>query len=80
GYYWEVERSSFLRALKGIGRQAPDYAGKSLHAAAKAVGEFGYVAQWAGQGAPLARCLPAAELIARLRSEMERAWADRLPS
>src|SRR5438874_13229711 len=38
----------------------PDYpiaydAGKALHAAAKANGEFGYGAQWAGQGAPRAR-------------------------
>jgi nitronate monooxygenase len=53
----------------------PDYpiaydAGKALHAAAKTAGEFGYGAQWAGQGAPLARALPAAELVARLRSEM----------
>ncbi|MBA4066839.1 MAG: nitronate monooxygenase [Isosphaera sp.] len=59
----------------------PDYpiaydAGKALHAAAKAKGEFGYGAQWAGQGAPLARALPAAELVARLRDEMEQA---RLP-
>ena len=48
--------------------------------AAKAAGEFGYGAQWAGQGAPLARSLPAAELIAQLRSEMEQALADRLPA
>ena len=55
----------------------PDYpiaydAGKALHAAAKTKGEFGYGAQWAGQGAPLARAMPAAELVARLRSEMEK--------
>ena len=61
----------------------PDYpiaydAGKALHAAAKATGEFGYGAQWAGQGAPLARAMPAAELVARLRSEMEKALSDRL--
>ena len=61
----------------------PDYpiaydAGKALHAAAKAAGEFGYGAQWAGQGAPLARASPAAELVARLRSEMEKALSDRL--
>ena len=54
----------------------PDYptaydAGKALHAAARAKGEFGYGAQWAGQGAPLARALPAAELVARLRDEIE---------
>jgi nitronate monooxygenase len=59
----------------------PDYplaysAGKALHAAAKAHGEFGYGAQWAGQGAPLARAIPAAELVARLSSELKAAWAD----
>jgi nitronate monooxygenase len=46
--------------------------------AAKAAGEFGYGAQWAGPGAPLARALPAAELVARLRGEMEQALAGRL--
>ena len=45
-------------------------AGKALHAAAKARGEFGYGAQWAGQGAPLARTLPAAELVEVLAAEM----------
>ena len=54
----------------------PDYpvaydAGKALNAAAKAVGEFGFGAQWAGQGAPLARTLPAADLIATLVAEMD---------
>ncbi|MET0137508.1 MAG: nitronate monooxygenase, partial [Sphingobium sp.] len=34
-------------------------AGKALIAAAKAQGEWGYGAQWAGQGAPLARSMPA---------------------
>src|SRR3954471_14825905 len=51
-------------------------AGKALHAAARSKGDFGYGAQWAGQGAPLARSLPAAELVARLKEEMEQA---RLP-
>lgn len=56
----------------------PDYpvaydVGKALHAAAKGTGEFGYGAQWAGQGAPLARAMPTAELMARLRSELEAA-------
>src|SRR5437763_3583607 len=75
----------FTALAAGVRREAiPDYpiaydAGKALHAAAKAAGEFGYGAQWAGQGAPLARALPAAELVARLRSEMDRALADRLP-
>ena len=53
----------------------PDYpiayhAGKALHAAASARGEHGYGAQWAGQGAPLARAMPAAELVATLAREM----------
>lgn len=50
-------------------------AGKALNAAAKAAGEPGFGAHWAGQGAPLARALPAAALVAELRSEMERALA-----
>jgi nitronate monooxygenase len=54
---------------------APDYPiaydlGKSLHAAAKAKGDFGFGAQWAGQGAPLSRAMPAADLVATLMREM----------
>lgn len=45
-------------------------AGKALHAAGKARGEFGYGAQWAGQGAPLARVLPAAQLMGVLAGEL----------
>lgn len=53
----------------------PDYpiaydAGKALNAAAKAQGEGGYGAQWAGQGAPLARALPAADLVRAIAAEM----------
>ena len=44
-------------------------AGKSLHAAAKATGDFGYGAQWAGQGAPLARSLSVGRLMAELIAE-----------
>jgi nitronate monooxygenase len=44
-------------------------AGKALNAAAKAAGEAGYGAQWAGQGAPLARALPAAQLVRLLEDE-----------
>ena len=55
----------------------PDYpvaydAGKALNAAAKAAGDYGFGAQWAGQGAPLARAMPAAHLIAALVEEMRR--------
>jgi nitronate monooxygenase len=54
----------------------PDYpiayhAGKALNAVAKESGHGGYGAQWAGQGAPLARFMPAADLIAQLQFEME---------
>ena len=53
----------------------PDYPiaydlGKALHAAGKRAGEYGYGAQWAGQGAPLARTLAAAELVRTLVAEM----------
>ncbi len=44
--------------------------GKALHAAAKAKGEFGFGAQWAGQGAPLSRPMPAAELVKLLAQEL----------
>ena len=58
-------------------RQIPAYpitydAGKALNAAAKAAHEAGYGAQWAGQGAPLARKLPAAQLVASLAEELRR--------
>ena len=57
-------------------REIPAYpvtydAGKALNAAAKAKGESGYGAQWAGQGAPLARALPAADLVGTLIEEMK---------
>ncbi len=62
-------------------RQVPSYpiaydAGKTLNAAAKAAHEAGYGAQWAGQGAPLARELPAAELVAVLAAELRHVFSD----
>ncbi len=45
-------------------------AGKALHAAAKVTGDFGYGAQWAGQGAPLARSLSARRLMSELIAEV----------
>jgi nitronate monooxygenase len=53
----------------------PDYpiaydAAKALDAAARAKGEGGFAAQWAGQGAPLARALPAATLVGILAEEL----------
>lgn len=62
--------------LIGQGAQPAAYpvaydAGKALNAAAKAAGHTAYAAQWAGQGAPLARALPAAELVELLMREYE---------
>jgi nitronate monooxygenase len=56
-------------------REIPDYpiaydAGKALHAAGRRAGEAGFGAQWAGQGAPLTRAMPAAELVATLAREI----------
>ncbi|HUO22780.1 MAG TPA: nitronate monooxygenase [Caulobacteraceae bacterium] len=63
------------------GLQPPDYpiaydAGKALNAAAKAAGEGGFGAQWAGQGAPLARSLPAGELVRQLAAELDAAQSS----
>src|ERR1700722_4110561 len=69
-------RNSFTVLGAGVSpRQIPSYpiaydAGKALNAAAKAAHEAGYGAQWAGQGAALARELPAAELVAILAGEL----------
>lgn len=46
-------------------------AGKALNDAAAARGNFDFAAMWAGQGAPLAREMPAARLIAALVEEMQ---------
>lgn len=46
-------------------------AGKQLTAAAKAKGDHSYGAYWSGQGAPLARSMPAAQLVETLVQEME---------
>lgn len=62
----------------------PDYpiaydAAKSLHAAARAKGEFGFGAQWAGQGFAMCRPLPAGELVRVLQAELEAALRDLAP-
>jgi nitronate monooxygenase len=61
--------------LKGV--TTPDYpiaydAGKALAAAARSKGDGGFGAQWAGQGAPLARAMPAADLVRTLAEELQR--------
>jgi len=70
---------SLVSRFTALGRSVPDEgipaypiaydAGKALHAAAKANGEFGYGAYWAGQGAPFARALPADEMLRMLARE-----------
>lgn len=69
-----------VNALITHGEQAgspppPDYAvaydaAKQLHAAAARQGSSACAAHWAGQGASLARALPARELVAALAREM----------
>jgi len=44
--------------------------GKALHAAGKTAGDYGFGAQWAGQGAPLARRMSAGALTRVLAEEM----------
>lgn len=56
----------------------PDYpltydAGKALNHAAKAAGDNGFGAQWAGMGATRARVLPVADLMVSLASELTQA-------
>jgi len=58
--------------------EVPDYpvaydVGKALNAAAKARGIYGFGAQWAGQGAPLARSLPVTGLVQTLARELAEA-------
>jgi nitronate monooxygenase len=65
-------------ALAGV--EMPDYpiaydAAKALAAAARSAGNGSFGAQWAGQGAPLARAIPAADLVRTLAAEMQAAAA-----
>lgn len=65
--------------VDGTDRPAlPDYpitydAIKALNAAASAQGNFDFAVQWAGLGAPFARAMPAAELVAKLVREWQTA-------
>lgn len=51
-------------------------AGKALHMVASQQGCDEFAPYWAGQGAPLARALPAAELMAHLIQEWQQASVD----
>ncbi len=67
--------NDITRWARGDVPPVPDYpiaydAGKALNAAAKAAGEHGFGAQWAGQGAPMARPMQAAQLVAALEAEL----------
>lgn len=69
-----ANRFTALEASLG-GLHPPDYpiaydAAKQLHAVARAQGTHGFGAQWAGQGAPLSRALPAAALMDVLIDEL----------
>lgn len=68
-------RNSFTTWAEGTTDPVPDYpvaydAGKALNAAARASGDGGFGAQWAGQGAPLSRPMGAAELVRTLEREL----------
>ena len=67
-------RFTALAETEGLPPVAPYprayHVGKALNAAAKAKGETGFGAQWAGQGAPLSRPMPAGELVALLAREL----------
>lgn len=70
--YTEIDRPS-APAL-------PDYpiaydAAKALNAAAMVRGNYDFAVQWAGQGAPLARAMPAGELVELLVRELNAAQA-----
>ncbi|MEH3159889.1 MAG: nitronate monooxygenase [Sphingomonas taxi] len=70
--------NGFTQWAANIPRDPPAYpvaydAGKALNAAAKATGDGSFGAQWAGQGAPLVRQMPAGSLVAALWQEACRA-------
>jgi len=74
--------ASRFTALPVEPAELPDYpvaydAAKALDRAARARGEPGFGALWAGQGAPLARAMPAAELVAELARELAAARAGK---
>lgn len=66
-----------MMELARAGPRIPDYpvaydASKALHTAAKAKGNDGFAAQWAGQGAPLAREMAAGDLVRDLAGAIRR--------
>lgn len=64
-----------LKTAELAGLNPPDYpiaydAGKALAVAARAMEEGGFGAQWAGQGAPMARAMRAADLVRVIGKEL----------
>lgn len=67
--------NGFTALDQGCDALVPDYpraydAGKALNQAAKSAGDGTFGAQWAGQGAPRARAMSAAQLMAQLKTEL----------
>lgn len=67
--------NGFTALDQGQDALVPDYpraydAGKALNQAAKSAGDDRFGAQWAGQGAPRARAMSAAQLMAQLKTEL----------
>jgi nitronate monooxygenase len=65
--------TAFGPLLRSRPIRSPTTPERPSNAAGKSAGEPGFDAQWAGQGAPLARSLPAADLVAALAAEMKAA-------
>jgi len=69
--------NTLTKWIKGLGdSQIPPYpfaydAAKAIQRVARATGSTDFEVQWAGQGAPLIRVLPAAELLRQLKSEFQ---------
>jgi nitronate monooxygenase len=68
-------RFTALKNAELAGLRPPEYpiaydAGKALAVAARARGEGGFGAQWAGQGAPMARSMPAADLVSVIAKDL----------
>lgn len=73
-------RNDFVKLGQGLHAKVPDYpvtydAGKALNAAAKAAGETGFGAQWAGTGVARVRSGGAAEILEAIGAELKAAQA-----
>ncbi len=74
-------QNDFVALAQRLHAKVPDYpvtydAGKALNAAAKAAGQTGYGAQWAGSGVARVRKGTAAEILEQIASELTQAQAS----